>query len=104
MSHLFICQMVKGQLQKVYKNLAGFLLFLFSLGVVASGAVLFLPAERWTITGLSLHRLLFCFSGTLFHKPDCVLIIQSCDSSPVVLERLKKILLANVRAMAISEF
>ena len=46
MSHLFICQMVKGQLQKVYKNLAGFLLFLFSFGVVASGAVLFLPASN----------------------------------------------------------
>ena len=47
---------------------------------------------------------MFCFSGTLFHSPNCVLIIQSCDSSPVVLERLKKVLLANVRAMAISEF
>ena len=82
----------------------GILLVLSSLGVVASWAVLFLPAERWTITGLSLHRLLFCFSGTLFHRPNCVLIIQSCDSSPVVLERLKKVLLANVRAMAISEF
>ena len=46
----------------------------------------------------------FCFSGTLFHKPDCVLIIQSCDSSPVVLERLQKVLLANVKAMAISKF
>ena len=46
----------------------------------------------------------FCFSGTLFHKPDCVLIIQSCDSSPVVLERLQKVVLANVKAMAISEF
>ena len=46
----------------------------------------------------------FCFSGTLFHKPDCVLIIQSCNSSPVVLERLQKVLLANVKAMAISEF
>ena len=82
----------------------GILLVLSSLGVVASWAVLFLPAERWTITGLSLHRLLFCFSGTLFHRPNCVLIIQSCDSSPVVLERLQKILLANVKAMAISEF
>ena len=46
----------------------------------------------------------FCVSGTLFHKPDCVLIIQSCDSSPVVLERLQKVVLANVKAMAISEF
>ena len=82
----------------------GILLVLSSLGVVASWAVLFLPAERWTITGLSLHRLLFCFSGTLFHRPNCVLIIQSCDSSPVVLERLQKVLLANVKAMAISEF
>ena len=47
---------------------------------------------------------MFCFSGTLFHSPNCVLIIQSCDSSPVVLERLQKVLLANVKAMAISEF
>ena len=47
---------------------------------------------------------MFCFSGTLFHSPNCVLIIQSCDSSPVVLERLQKVLLANVKAMAISKF
>ena len=46
----------------------------------------------------------FCFIGTLFHRSNCVLIIQSCDSSPVVLERLQKVLLANVKAMAISEF
>ena len=47
---------------------------------------------------------MFCFSGTLFHSPNCVLIIQSCDSSPVVFERLQKVLLANVKAMTISEF
>ena len=47
---------------------------------------------------------IFCFIGTLFHSPNCVLIIQSCDSSPVVLKRLQKVLLANVKAMAISEF
>ena len=47
---------------------------------------------------------MFCFSGTLFHSPNCVLIIQSCDSSPVVLKRLQKVLLANVKAMAISKF
>ena len=47
---------------------------------------------------------MFCFSGTLFHSPNCVLIIQSCDSSPVVLERLHEVLLADVKAMAISDF
>ena len=109
MSHLFICQMSNGEraVAKCLQKLSwhdGILLVLSSLGVVASWAVLFLPAERWTITGLSLHRLLFCFSGTLFHRPNCVLIIQSCDSSPVVLERLQRVLLANVKAMAISEF
>ena len=62
-------------------------------GIIRSRQVLNLQRPRF-----------FCFSGTLFHKPDCVLIIQSCDSSPVVLERLQKVLLANVKAMAISEF
>ena len=47
---------------------------------------------------------MFCFSGTLFHSPNCVLIIQSCDSSPVVLERLQEVLLADVKAMAILDF
>ena len=47
---------------------------------------------------------MFCFSGTLFHSPNCVLIIQSCDSSPVVLERLHEVLLADVKAMAILDF
>ena len=51
--------MVKGQLQKVYKNLAGILLFLFSLGVVASLAVLFFQLNA----GLSLdyHFIAFFF-------------------------------------------
>ena len=56
------------------------------------------------VLNLQRPRIFFCFSGTLFHKPDCVLIIQSCDSSPVVLKRLQKVVLANVKAMAISEF
>ena len=53
MSHLFICQMSNGERAvAVYKNLAGILLVLLSLGFVASWAVLFLPAEwarsaRW---------------------------------------------------------
>ena len=50
------CQMVKGQLLNVYKKLAGILLVLLSLGVVASWAVLFLPAERWTITWTTAGR------------------------------------------------
>ena len=55
MSHLFICQMSNGEraVAKCLQKLSwhdGILLVLSSLGVVASWAVLFLPAERWTIT------------------------------------------------------
>ena len=56
------------------------------------------------VFNLQRPRILFVLSGTPFHNPDCVLITQSWDSSPVVLERLQKVLLANVKAMAISEF
>ena len=61
MSHLFICQMSNGEraVAKCLQNLSwhdGILLVLSSLGVVASWAVLFLPAERWTITWTTAGR------------------------------------------------
>ena len=42
------------------------------------------------VLNLQRPRILFVLSGTPFHNPDCVLITQSWDSSPVVLERLHK--------------